>query len=611
MISLFSLGCPTDVDKDDTAGGGGEPAPPDSGAPPADPVAWTIGQPVDDCGVSYQLSALPTDPNNTYFASRLVPPGYPYTASHLHFSMIDFGEGQFCANDMPFLVVGFVGDELFPDAEPEPLFTVDGSTLEREWDGWWQSTYDLPLDAPIELEAGQFLYVAIEIPYADDYSQAVCINACVAAGDTPYQTYWSQTNTEPYAWLDWYVAGNVALPVWADGMLAPGFVEGECDDGGDDDGDSLVDCTDDDCFGADACRVCPDGDAGSALGDGIFTGTTDGETYDVATSCTYGHPGDVAFDWVAPSTGVFAFDTLGSEVTPTLAVLASCDGDEVTCATPYDVDNPSARLELEAGQSVVVVAQATDWSASGGFQINARASTCPSGGLAGSLGQAVASGTTDRTVHDVLPSCAPAYGDETWSWTAPADGVYRFTASADFAAVLFVLDGGCAGAELACEATASGVGYVDVSVVAGQTLIVGVAGQMGTTGEYAIDVEEGLCDSGDVDLGSAMGDAVVTADLTGAPALFAPSCSSSSDHQLSYAWTAPADATYTFDTTASAIDTVLQIRDECGFEELACDDDAGGNATSTTSLAMTAGETVQIVVGGYGTTEGTAVLGIH
>lgn len=70
---------------------------------------------------------------------------------------------------------------------------------------------------------------------------------------------------------------------------------------------------------------------------------------------------------------------------------------------------------------------------------------------------------------------------------------------------------------------------------------------------------------------------------------------------VAFTWTAPADGIYRFDTDGSALDTVLILLDACdsGANELACNDDFGGELQSATTLAMTQDQTIAIVVDGW------------
>jgi hypothetical protein len=91
------------------------------------------------------------------------------------------------------------------------------------------------------------------------------------------------------------------------------------------------------------------------------------------------------------------------------------------------------------------------------------------------------------------------------------------------------------------------------------------------------------------------------------------SCGGGSAPELAYTFTAPSDGTYAFDTGGSGIDTVLYVLDgTCAGDELRCDDDglAGSNA-SLTSLPLVAGQTVTVVVDGFGVMGGLVTLTVR
>lgn len=88
------------------------------------------------------------------------------------------------------------------------------------------------------------------------------------------------------------------------------------------------------------------------------------------------------------------------------------------------------------------------------------------------------------------------------------------------------------------------------------------------------------------------------------------SCGGTSAPELAYTFTAPHDGTYAFDTGGSFVDTVLYVLDgTCTGPELRCNDDglAGTNA-SLTSLPLAAGQTVTVVVDGFGLVGGLVML---
>jgi hypothetical protein len=87
-------------------------------------------------------------------------------------------------------------------------------------------------------------------------------------------------------------------------------------------------------------------------------------------------------------------------------------------------------------------------------------------------------------------------------------------------------------------------------------------------------------------------------------------CAYSSAADRAFAFVAPADGTYTFDTFGSSYDTVLYMFDECGGREVACNDDTGG-LQSQVRGPIRAGQRVIVVVDGYATNQGNFRLTIR
>lgn len=75
------------------------------------------------------------------------------------------------------------------------------------------------------------------------------------------------------------------------------------------------------------------------------------------------------------------------------------------------------------------------------------------------------------------------------------------------------------------------------------------------------------------DLGSTLGPELARVDIRTATAWHSGSCGGGAGREVTFAWTAPADDTYAFDTIGSTFDTVLYARGGCGGAELACGDD--------------------------------------
>lgn len=111
------------------------------------------------------------------------------------------------------------------------------------------------------------------------------------------------------------------------------------------------------------------------------------------------------------------------------------------------------------------------------------------------------------------------------------------------------------------------------------------------------------------DLHSDLGAAVTIGTTLGATDLFTPTCGGSAGDAW-FSWTAPIAGTYAFDTDGSDFDTVLTVMRGCRGPEIDCNDDVGfGTFQSAIQAAVTAGQTVIIVIDGYGT--GHYVLNIN
>ncbi len=90
---------------------------------------------------------------------------------------------------------------------------------------------------------------------------------------------------------------------------------------------------------------------------------------------------------------------------------------------------------------------------------------------------------------------------------------------------------------------------------------------------------------------------------------WAGSCGGAGAPERLYRWTAPSDGTYGF-SASGALDTVLSVLAEpCAATELACSDDHAGVA-SYVVRTLAAGETVSVVVDGWGATGGPFALRI-
>ena len=113
-------------------------------------------------------------------------------------------------------------------------------------------------------------------------------------------------------------------------------------------------------------------------------------------------------------------------------------------------------------------------------------------------------------------------------------------------------------------------------------------------------------DCADDNLGGALGTGVAAGALPRRGSDFTPSCGASTGTEVRFAWTAPYDGTFTFDTVGSAFDTVLAINVGCDGASLGCNDNhAPFNFTpnrnrSLLEVELEAGDRVVVTVDSLG-----------
>jgi len=92
---------------------------------------------------------------------------------------------------------------------------------------------------------------------------------------------------------------------------------------------------------------------------------------------------------------------------------------------------------------------------------------------------------------------------------------------------------------------------------------------------------------------------------------FSLSCGGVGGTDLGVVWTAPFTARYQIDTIGSSFDSLLAVMDgSCFGNELACDDDSGGNLTSKVQVDLVAGQTVTIVIDSFGQSDAEVIYNI-
>lgn len=217
------------------------------------------------------------------------------------------------------------------------------------------------------------------------------------------------------------------------------------------------------------------------------------------------------------------------------------------------------------------------------------------------LGDAVGTLVTSATPLDdhFSGSCGGAGGAELlYTWTAPADGLYSFDTMAQSRdTVLYLLDGGCEGGELACNERPSSTqrSVVSASLTAGQTVTVVVDSDASATGPTSLAIWPASQTCPDQDLGNSVG--TTTSTFTHQDVSHAGSCPPAVGVRW-FSWRAPRNGTYTIRTTGSDFDTVLYVLDGCGGAELACNDDSSG-LQSSVSVSLSNRQDVVIGVGSF------------
>jgi hypothetical protein len=429
----------------------------------------------------------------------------------------------------------------------------------------------------------------------------------------------------------------------------------------DDDCDAVSDCADTDCAFAAECMTgsCPDRDVGSSLGE-IARGTTTGTGVEFAGSCGGATAPELAFRWVAPTSGLYVFDTRGSAFDTLLYVRAgSCIGRELACDDDAGGGNASlVRLPLAAGDAVILFVDGFGMGV-GNFVLNVTIET---------TAEICTNGTdddSDMRVDCDDPDCAAAP-----SCCRPLPEDCGNGGDDDCDSAIDCSDPDCVSAPACCmpmpESCGNGLDddcdrIVDCADSDCETLPV-----------CCVPAPED-CTNGRDDDCNALTDCADSA-CTAAPAccalrtesctnmvdddcdgridcmdegctidpVCAPTCPSNDlgnrtgpmlatgttvdqgndqtttcggrgrGPDVTYGWVAPRTATYVFDTAGSTHDTVLHLRaNDCSGMELACDDDSGDGVTSRITRTITAGTRIVIIVDSFSPVGGAFVLNIR
>jgi len=197
---------------------------------------------------------------------------------------------------------------------------------------------------------------------------------------------------------------------------------------------------------------------------------------------------DAADDVADADESVPTFDVPAPDASAPDANAPDARADATAPDARADVGAPDARADAagdDAGDAAGDAGPAPDVGGCGATPLGSRlgvvatASTSGAGSLEGTCGGADAP-------------------DAVFSWTAPRAGTYRVdTGGSDFDTVLYVLDGGCAGAELDCNDDAEKTLQSELTVTlrAGQTVVIVVDGyDEAESGPFSLNINEAAPD---------------------------------------------------------------------------------------------------------------------
>jgi hypothetical protein len=215
-------------------------------------------------------------------------------------------------------------------------------------------------------------------------------------------------------------------------------------------------------------------------------------------------------------------------------------------------------------------------------------------------------------------SCS--FGDtaDVWhSFTVASTGIYTISlAGSGFDTTLAVYDY-CGGTELACNDDISYPAILQselaISLTAGTTYIIRVAGYNGATGSYRLLVEgcTPASPNDDCEDAIAISEAVPyygsTVCATGGSQ---SSCSFGDTADVWHSFTPTSMGIFTISLAGSTFDTTLTVFDECGGTELACNDDTGEGLQSKITMSMSEAVTYLIRIAGYNGGSGEYTLNL-
>ncbi|MHC4173626.1 MAG: trypsin-like serine peptidase [Planctomycetota bacterium] len=224
-----------------------------------------------------------------------------------------------------------------------------------------------------------------------------------------------------------------------------------------------------------------------------YQGSTAGATGVEESRCGFFDTADVWHSFTAASSGTFLFSLCGSEFDTTLAVFDECGGTELACNDDNCGHQSEVLFSLDAGQSCVIRIAGFDGE-TGSYSLVVETFVPPPNDEcvnAIPLLEAVPyEGSTHLATGIDESSCGDNDIADVWhSYTPTNTGLVTISlCDSEFDTTLVVFDG-CGGTELACTDDSCDLqSEVLISLNAGQSYIIRVAGFRGKTGRYVLTV---------------------------------------------------------------------------------------------------------------------------
>jgi len=241
--------------------------------------------------------------------------------------------------------------------------------------------------------------------------------------------------------------------------------------------------------------------------DNAASGQTAAANDDLSPSCGSGASPELIFEWTAPYSDYFMFDSAGSDFDTVVTVLSDCNGTELACnnTAPGAVPQGLAVAEAVAGETYWVAVEGANGE-TGDVNLAIGPVVCPSADLTGQPLPATFSTVGGTTNHEARCSGQDisSQPEKTIRYVPETAGVYRFSASSSDVRVLLSLYEGamCGGEYLQCSFGQVGSGAYPAEVTryleAGQAVTLVVEGENGV-GEFEVDIQllesnTGTCD---------------------------------------------------------------------------------------------------------------------